>query len=67
MQTVDEILKNYSPELKIEIENIQKCQEEKEVKSCFTCKNFYDCEIRKKYVQTVYDSMSHGESGGFEF
>lgn len=63
----DKLLQRYSAELKIEIENIQNCQNSKNKTSCFECESLFDCEIRKRYVKTVYDSMSHGESGGFEF
>ena len=63
----EKLLNRYSKELKIEIENVQNCQTDKNQKSCFTCEKLFDCEIRKKYVKTVYESMSHGQSGGFEF
>jgi len=31
------------------------------------CENFFDCELRKRYVKAVYESMSKGSGGGFEF
>jgi hypothetical protein len=46
---------------------LQKCQEIKNLESCSSCENYIGCEIRKKYVATVYDSMSKGQTGGFEF
>ncbi|XPV70047.1 MAG: hypothetical protein ACNI25_05605 [Halarcobacter sp.] len=51
---------------------LKKCQEEKfGVQSCKSqenfCENFFDCELRKKYVLAVYESMSKGAGGGFEF
>lgn len=48
-------------------ENLQKCQEEKEVKSCNDCEKLLDCEIRDEYVSAVYGNMNKGGSGGFEF
>ena len=46
---------------------LQTCQEEKSVKSCMECEKTFECEIRKAYVKAVYESMAHGQSGGFEF
>ena len=50
-----------------EIVRLKACQEEKNVKSCSLCEFYIGCEIRQAYVQAVYDSMSKGETGGFEF
>ncbi len=49
------------------IEKLQTCQKEKGVKSCSDCELFLSCELRKEYVNAVYNSMSKGETGGFEF
>lgn len=46
---------------------LQACQNEKQVKSCSACAHYIGCEIRHNYVKAVYDSMSKGETGGFEF
>jgi len=46
---------------------MQACQKEKGVKSCSQCESYIGCETRRAYVQAVYDSMSKGETGGFEF
>jgi hypothetical protein len=46
---------------------LKACQQEKNVKSCSLCELYIGCEIRQAYVQAVYDSMSKGETGGFEF
>ncbi len=43
------------------------CQEERNVDSCFKCEKIIGCEIRSDYVKKVYESMSKGEGGGFEF
>ncbi len=47
--------------------NLQDCQNEKQTNSCLSCEKVLECDTREKYVQAVYDSMSKGESGGFEF
>ena len=57
----------YKESLKIEIKNIKRCQERRGVDSCLKCDKLLECEIRAKYVQTVYESMSKGKIGGFEF
>ncbi|MBD3796333.1 MAG: hypothetical protein IE887_01090 [Campylobacterales bacterium] len=49
------------------IEKLQKCQQDYSVESCSDCKKFIGCELRKEYVNAVYNSMSKGETGGFEF
>ncbi len=46
---------------------VQKCQEEKTLKSCSDCEHYFTCELRADYVKSVYNSMSKGETGGFEF
>jgi len=49
------------------IEKLKACQTEHSVKSCSLCEHYLACELRKTYVSAVYDSMSKGETGGFEF
>jgi hypothetical protein len=46
---------------------LRECQKEKQVKSCSACEHLIGCELRHTYVKTVYESMSKGETGGFEF
>lgn len=48
-------------------ETLQKCQEEKQLKSCMECDALFECEVRKEYVRAVYESMNKGQGGGFEF
>ncbi|MBS9778764.1 MAG: hypothetical protein KGV58_00475 [Campylobacteraceae bacterium] len=57
----------FQQELKVCTQKLQECQSQKETKSCFTCKKVLECPTRKEYVNSVYNSMSKGESGGFEF
>jgi hypothetical protein len=49
------------------IEKLKACQADHAVKSCSGCGQYLACELRKTYVAAVYDSMSKGETGGFEF
>ena len=46
---------------------IQKCQEDKKLTTCSECEHYMGCELRTDYVKSVYNSMSKGETGGFEF
>jgi len=46
---------------------LQECQKNRQLDSCFKCELMFDCEIRKEYVKAVYESMSLGQGGGFEF
>ncbi len=46
---------------------VQACQEQKSHKSCSVCKHYFGCELRDEYIKAVYNSMSKGETGGFEF
>ncbi len=57
----------FEERLDAELLKMQQCQVEKAVKSCSLCEFYIGCDIRRAYVQAVYDSMSKGETGGFEF
>ncbi|MCJ7766020.1 MAG: hypothetical protein MUP09_08790 [Thiovulaceae bacterium] len=57
----------YEKRLDEEIIRLKACQVEKNSRSCSLCEFYIGCEIRQAYVQAVYDSMSKGETGGFEF
>lgn len=46
---------------------IQECQTSKSLNSCSVCEHYLECELRNDYVKSVYNSMSKGETGGFEF
>ena len=46
---------------------LQACQKEHALKSCMACDKILGCEIRADYVKKVYESMSKGQGGGFEF
>ncbi|HIC12207.1 MAG TPA: hypothetical protein EYO75_02310 [Sulfurimonas sp.] len=49
------------------LQKLQACQVSKGHKSCSLCEFYFRCEIRDEYVKAVYNSMSKGETGGFEF
>ncbi|MEE8588142.1 MAG: hypothetical protein V3S80_02205 [Sulfurimonadaceae bacterium] len=57
----------FEERLDAQLVKIQQCQVEKQLKSCSLCEFYIGCETRRAYVQAVYDSMSKGETGGFEF
>lgn len=57
----------YDQKLDEKVIEVQACQNEKGLKSCMACELFFDCALRKEYVKKVYESMSKGETGGFEF
>ncbi|MSN96033.1 hypothetical protein F1B92_02300 [Campylobacter sp. FMV-PI01] len=46
---------------------LKDCQENLSQQSCLNCEKFIDCETRNDYVKAVYESMSKGKKGGFEF
>ena len=46
---------------------LETCQAEQQVKSCMQCDKILECEVREASIKAVYDSMSKGTGGGFEF
>ena len=46
---------------------LNECQTSKGVDSCLKCSQLLGCPIRGLYVRAVYESMSKGETGGFDF
>jgi len=49
------------------LQRLQSCQQERHLESCYLCSECIGCDIRSKYVRSVYESMSKGETGGFDF
>ncbi|NPA59622.1 MAG: hypothetical protein GXO30_04035 [Epsilonproteobacteria bacterium] len=49
------------------VQKLQECQKNKKLQSCSLCNDFLTCELRDNYIKAVYNSMSKGETGGFEF
>lgn len=46
---------------------LKQCQNNKGVDSCLKCQETLQCELRQDYVKSVYESMSKGNDGDFEF
>lgn len=68
MQTTSEIeLDKFEIHLDLMVKKVNSCQEEKNLKSCSDCESYFSCELRSDYVKSVYNSMSKGDTGGFEF
>jgi hypothetical protein len=61
------VLNEWDLKLDDKLKELQTCQESKSLESCTPCEKFFECELRKKYVLTVYESMNKGSGGGFEF
>jgi len=53
--------------LNVKKRELENCQEKQQVTSCLSCSKIDNCEIRDAYVHAVYNSMSKGAGGGFEF
>jgi len=49
------------------IKKLKECQQSNSLDSCSKCENFLKCELRDDYIKSVYNSMSKGDTGGFEF
>jgi hypothetical protein len=60
-------LDEYEINLKKMTEELVECQTRNDKNSCLKCDKIIGCDIRNRYVKAVYDSMSKGQSGGFEF
>jgi hypothetical protein len=48
-------------------DELESCQRKQHLTSCIKCDKLLDCDIRDAYIKAVYDSMSKGKGGGFEF
>ncbi|TLD97466.1 hypothetical protein LS71_001565 [Helicobacter jaachi] len=57
----------YTQNLDTQITLLQQCQRDKGFTSCLACKQLIGCEVRQAYVKAVYESMSKGQQGGFDF
>lgn len=63
----EEVLDEWKISLVQKKSELEACQVEHQVKSCMKCDKLLDCTIRDAYIKAVYDSMSKGAGGGFEF
>lgn len=64
---MDETNNPYEAKLEEAKNALQECQASKGLESCLNCPSLIGCPIRTAYVRTVYESMSKGETGGFDF
>lgn len=63
----DLVLDEWQIALKQKKSELETCQTEHHLKSCMSCEKLLECEVRDSYIKAVYDSMSKGAGGGFEF
>ncbi len=63
----EEVLDEWQIILKQKRVELEACQVLQQVSSCMKCEKLLDCELRDTYIKAVYDSMSKGKGGGFEF
>ena len=49
------------------LQELYECHKNKNRFSCVGCNSFFSCKLRYDYVASVYNSMSKGNTGGFEF
>ena len=61
------VIDEWDLKLDQKIKELKECQNSRGFDSCNPCDQFFDCELRKKYVRAVYESMNKGSGGGFEF
>ena len=65
---MDEIsLDEWDLALQAKKRELESCQQLQQANSCLSCPKIHECEIRDAYVHAVYNSMSKGAGGGFEF
>ncbi len=64
---MDETNTLYEAKLEEAKKALQECQTSKMLESCLNCPSLIGCPVRTAYVRTVYESMSKGEAGGFDF
>ena len=62
-----EILDVWQQALAEKKSELEACQMSRQLTSCMACEKILDCDVRERYVKAVYDSMSKGKGGGFEF
>ncbi len=60
-------LDNFEQFLEKKLQELKSCQESKNIGSCSLCEMIFECALRREYVRSVYESMSKGSSGDFDF
>ncbi len=63
----EQILDEWQITLQQKKAELESCQALQNLNSCMKCQKLLDCEVRDSYIKAVYDSMSKGKGGGFEF
>ncbi|CAA6821855.1 MAG: Unknown protein [uncultured Sulfurovum sp.] len=63
----EKILDEWELELKKQKKLLEAHMKELGINSEMDCPNFPHCPIQEAYVKAVYNSMSKGAGGGFEF
>lgn len=58
---------SYTAKLKEQKERLEQCQASRSLTSCLACESVVGCPTRTAYVKAVYESMSKGQGGGFDF
>lgn len=67
IETDDNISNKYLLSLEEATTRLKECQTSKNTNSCFKCLVCLDCSLRIDYVNKVYESMSQGRDGEFNF
>ncbi len=67
MPTDKKELDQFEKKLEEQILTISECQKKHQLNSCLKCSQLIGCKVRQAYVIAVYNSMSKGSTGGFEF
>ena len=63
----EQVLDEWQIGLKQKRHELELCQKENTLTSCLKCDKLLVRELRDAYIKAVYDSMSKGKGGGFEF
>lgn len=63
----DSMLDRFAKTLEDKITLLQECQANKQVQTCSNCESFIGCEVRASYVKAVYENLTKGQQGGFDF
>ncbi|RDU71956.1 hypothetical protein CQA66_05710 [Helicobacter aurati] len=48
-------------------QELQQCQNQHGFSSCMQCHSIFECQVRTRYVNAVYESMNRGQVGDFDF
>ena len=66
-QKSEKILDEWELELKKQKKLLEAHMKELGITTEMNCPDFPNCKVQEKYVEAVYNSMSKGAGGGFEF